>query len=267
VDRHGFSTGELVVVAAATVLVLFGGVVWGGAVLAAGLAGGSLSASFATAVEAGLRLPGHLGEPAGAWPEPAAVAIPGPWVYWPATALVAAVAVTVVAGALRLLYHRVGTAPRHPLGVDARARFATARDLGPLLVRRAVEGRFVLGCFGRRLVATEVPHRGRGRGRRRFGDRGAVALIGPSRSGKTTAAVGGILEWRGPAVLSSVKADLLSTTYAWRARQGKVLVYDPTGTTGVPTASWSPLREAASVLGAQRAARSLCDAAPRDDNV
>ena len=266
-DREGFSTGELVVVAAATLVLLFGGVVWVGAVLSARLAGDSLAASFATAVGAGLRLPGHLSDPAGAWREPAAAAIPGPWLYWPVTGVVGAAAIAAVVAALRLLYHQVGTVPRRPLGVDARARFATARDLRPLLLRQPVPGRFILGRFGQRLVATDFPRPDRRRRRRGFGDRGAVALIGPSRSGKTTAAVGGILEWRGPAVLSSVKADLLSTTYAWRAGQGKVLVYDPTGTTGVETASWSPLREAGAVLGAQRAARSLCDAAPRDDNV
>ncbi len=43
-----------------------------------------------------------------------------------------------------------------------------------------------------------------------------LALVGPSRSGKTTAVVSGILEWDGPAVLSSVKADLLGVD-AWLA--------------------------------------------------
>lgn len=134
-----------------------------------------------------------------------------------------------------------------------------------MLIRRPETGRFVLGRVGRRLVATEKPSRRRRRGR--ASDRGAVALIGPSRSGKTTAAVGGILDWHGPAVLSSVKADLLATTYTWRAGRGEVLVYDPTHTTGMATASWTPLREAGSIIGAQRAARSLCDAAPRGENV
>jgi type IV secretion system protein VirD4 len=94
-----------------------------------------------------------------------------------------------------------------------------------------------------------------------------VALIGPSRSGKTTAAVTGILEWAGPAVLSSVKADLLATTCGWRRTVGDVRVYDPTHTTGEDSAGWSPLRAARTVLGAQRAARALCEAAPRGDDV
>jgi type IV secretion system protein VirD4 len=92
-----------------------------------------------------------------------------------------------------------------------------------------------------------------------------VALVGPSRSGKTTAAVAGILEWDGPAVLSSVKADLLATTQGWRSTLGDVRVYDPTSSTTPKgtSALWSPLQQAGTVVGAQRAARALCDAAPR----
>jgi type IV secretion system protein VirD4 len=267
VDRQTFSTGELLLVVAAGLLLAAAGVAWAGAALAATITGGDFHASLGTAAHAAARLPSHLSDPAAAWPATVSAALPGPLAYWMSTAVVGVAVAGVVGVGLRLLHHRVGTAPRRPLGVDARARFATARDLRPLLVRRPVPGRFVLGRFGGRLVATDIPRPSANRRRRRFGDRGAVALIGPSRSGKTTAAVGGILDWHGPAVLSSVKADLLATTYAWRADKGKVLVYDPTGTTGVQTASWTPLREAGTVIGAQRAARSLCDAAPRDDNV
>ncbi|MEO7812718.1 MAG: pitrilysin family protein, partial [Usitatibacter sp.] len=71
---------------------------------------------------------------------------------------------------------------------DSRARFATTRDLKPLIVRGAHPGRFLIGRHGRSLLATELPPTSKGRrhGKRRQGDRGAVALIGPSRSGKTT---------------------------------------------------------------------------------
>jgi type IV secretion system protein VirD4 len=98
-----------------------------------------------------------------------------------------------------------------------------------------------------------------------------VALVGPSRSGKTTAAISGILEWDGPAVLSSVKADLLGATLGCRAQAGEVRVYDPTRTLGpvaatstqVKAARWSPVGQATTVVGAQRAARALVEAAPR----
>ena len=167
---------------------------------------------------------------------------------------------------------RVGSAPRRPLGVDGRAQFASRRDLTPVLVRTPESGRFVVGRRGRWLVATEATPQQRDRKwarTRRQGDRGAVALVGPARSGKTTAAVAGILDWDGPAILSSVKADLLAATLGWRSEQGEVRVFDPTHT--VPTtsgrASWSPLRQAGTVAGAQRAARALCEAAPRGGTV
>lgn len=249
---------------AAAAFVLLGGfVIWGGAGLSALLAGTRFEASFSDAIEAGRQLPAHLNDPSRAWPAQRDV-LPGPALYWSSTTVLAAIAVGMVVVGVRLFRHRVGSAARRPLGVDARSRFARARDIRPLLIRRASPGRFVLGRFRGRLVATEIPRHHR---RKHSGDRGAVALVGPSRSGKTTAAVGGILDWQGPAVLSSVKADLLATTHDWRCQQGHVLVYDPTGSTGIATANWSPLRDAGSTLGAQRAARALCDAAPRDQNV
>jgi type IV secretion system protein VirD4 len=64
-------------------------------------------------------------------------------------------------------------------------------------------------------------------------------------------------------VLSSVKADLLGATHGWRSGLGQVHIYDPTQTTGAKSAKWSPLQQSGTVLGAQRAARALCDAAPR----
>ena len=42
-----------------------------------------------------------------------------------------------------------------------------------------------------------------------------MAIIGPTRCGKTAAAIGGILDWTGPAILSSVKSDLMAATIDW----------------------------------------------------
>jgi len=267
-ERNGLSGFELVVIIGAGVVGALGGAVWLGAWAASAISGGRLHVSFADAVTAATRLPSHPGDPRLAWPVEARAALPGPLLYWAATLVVLVITLAVVVVVFRLVSRsRVGTLPRRPLGVDARARFATARDLKPLTVSGAHPGRFLLGRHGRRLLATELPPTGKRRRRGRQGDRGAVALIGPSRSGKTTAAIAGILEWEGPAVLSSVKADLLAATCGWRKEKGKVLVYDPTHTTGDESAIWTPLRAATTVLGAQRAARALCEAAPRGDNV
>lgn len=246
------------------------GVLWAGASVALVVSGEARLVGVSAAVDASARLPRHLGDPAAAWPAPYSAALPGPVLYWACTGFVAAaVAALVAVGVGWLGRSRVGTSRRRPLGVDARPSFARRRDLAPLLVKGPVTGRFVMARFGRRLVATEATSTGarprRPLRRQRRGDRGALALVGASRSGKTTAAVSGILEWDGPAVLSSVKADLLAATRGWRSEVGSVRIYDPTASTvdADESARWSPLQQAATVLGAQRAARALCDAAPR----
>ena len=260
-DRNGFSAGEILLVAGVSILALVGGVVWAGAWIATEATGGAFRAGFQDALNAVARLPGHLSDPAAAWAQAGAAGVPGPVPYWLSTAAVAVAALALAGVGFRVSNGgRVGSARRRPLGVDAHARFATRRDLAPLRVRGEQPGRFILGRCDGRLVATED-----GSGRRaRSGDRGAVALVGPSRSGKTTAAISAILEWSGPAILASVKSDLLGSTVGWRRELGTVQVYDPTGTTAqAASARWSPLRSAGTTLGAQRAARSLCDAAPK----
>jgi type IV secretion system protein VirD4 len=246
------------------------GVVWGGASLAALLRGERLGAGMGDALVAVVRLPGTMGEPAAAWPAEQAEALPGPGLYWSCTAVLLAAAAGLVVAVVtvwRRLW-RAGTEDRDRLGVDARARLAGPHDLRTLFVSGPVEGRFILGRFGRRLVATECratvrPSRRRAV-RRRQGDTGAVALVGPSRSGKTVAAVSGILEWEGPAILSSVKSDLMAATIGWRGSQGEVRVYDPLRLTPCVGVGWSPLAQAGTISGARRAARNLLEAVADD---
>ncbi|HPQ85375.1 MAG TPA: type IV secretory system conjugative DNA transfer family protein, partial [Actinomycetota bacterium] len=270
-EREGVGGFELLVIIVAGIALALVGAVWAGAWLALAVSGGG-HLPFAAAADAAPRLPANLSAPAEAWAEPYAEALPGAPLYWLCTVLAAIAIGGAVALVVRWLTRsKVGTAKRRPLGVDGRTKFAKRRDLDPLLVSGPTPGRLILARFGRRLVATESPpprtqgRAGRSARRSRRGDRGAVALVGPSRSGKTTAAVAGILEWDGPAVLSSVKADLLSTTQGWRSTLGDVRVYDPTSSTTPKgtSALWSPLQQAGTVVGAQRAARALCDAAPR----
>jgi type IV secretion system protein VirD4 len=274
VQRDGLSGFEVAVLWFGGVVALAVGVVWAGAALALFVAGEPLEVSPDQAMAALPELGGRGGDPANAWADPVAGRLPGPGVYWLCTAVAGGAAVALAVGVLRLVGRsRVGTVSRRPLGVNARPRWARRCDLPPVLTRRAPPGRFIVGRFRRWFVATEAPVAGRWRGGRsgHRGDRGAVALVGPSRSGKTTAAISGILEWNGPAVLSSVKADLLGATLGWRAQAGKVRVYDPTGTLGplrgpaesVGAARWSPVARAATLVDAQRAARALTEAAPR----
>jgi type IV secretion system protein VirD4 len=263
-----------VVLPVAAVIGSIGGVTWLGAWFAVVLGGGiRLDAGLGDAVVAAVRLPGSVGNPEGAWPRATHDALPGPFAYWTGTALALVVVAAIAAGVLWLWQRvqRPGTVPRKRLGVDARARFARLGDLGALVVPGPVRGRFILGrTIGLRpsLLATECrattePSRHRAT-KARQGDTGAVALVGPSRSGKTVAAVAGILEWEGPCVLSSVKADLMAATIGWRAQRGEVRVYDPLGLTGYAGAGWSPLAQATTITGARRAARNLLDAVNDD---
>jgi type IV secretion system protein VirD4 len=274
VERSSASGGELLIVALGGLALLGGGVVWTGAALAAVISGVEFKASLADALAAVALLGSNAADPVAAWPTGSGLQAVGAPLYWVCTALCVGSALTIVVALLRLWNRsRVGTVPRKPLGVDARARFARARDLKPLIVGRPEPGRFILGRFGRHLLASEHRPGSEARRRRRpstdarAGDRGAIALVGPSRSGKTTAVVSGILEWDGPAVLSSVKDDLLRVTAGHRGELGDVAIFDPTQSTGLGTAVWSPLRQAGTTMGAQRAARALVEAAPRGSNV
>ena len=272
-QRDGLSGFELAVLTVGGVAALVVAVVWAGAALALLVVGHPVEVSFGQAADALPELAGRFGDPAGAWPATIDRRLPGPALYWACTAAAAAAGTAIGVLVLRLVARvPVGTVRRRPLGVNARPGWARRRDLEPVLTRQAGPGRFIVGRFGRWLVATEAPRRAGRRVRRGHrGDRGAVALVGPSRSGKTTAAISGILEWDGPAVLSSVKADLLGATLGSRAQAGEVRVYDPTRTLGpvaatstqVKAARWSPVGQATTVVGAQRAARALVEAAPR----
>lgn len=211
------------------------------------------------------RLRQHLGDPRQAWPAPARTALPGPIVYWLATGLVLATLLAAAAVASRLLAgsRSEPVDKRRRLGVPTQARLATRRDLRPLLTKTPQPGRLLLARRGRRYVCTEAtttqppgrPTRLSRSGRR--GVAGAVAVFGPSQSGKTTGLIASLHTWTGPAIVSSVKADLLRATIDVRRAAGQVAVYDPLGITGQTTASWSPLRAAGTLKGALAAAQVL----------
>jgi type IV secretion system protein VirD4 len=116
----------------------------------------------------------------------------------------------------------------------------------PLVVAEPCAGRLTLGTAQRRLLAAERGH--------------SVLVVGPTQSRKTSGfAIPAILEWEGPVVAASVKSDLARHTLTWRQRQGQVWVYDPTASTGLAMASWSPLQASVTWEGARRTAGSLTE--------
>jgi len=57
-----------------------------------------------------------------------------------------------------------------------------------------------------------------------------VLVFGAQRSGKTSGfAVPALLDWGGPAVVTSVRRDVVDHTYRWRQKQGNVYIFDPSG--------------------------------------
>lgn len=75
----------------------------------------------------------------------------------------------------------------------------------------------------------------------------AALIIGPPRSGKTTAVIiPALTVWPGPAVTTSTKPDVLNVTAPHRTRVGQVWCWDPTNTitlpAGVRPLRWSPLQ-------------------------
>ena len=244
--------------------------VWSGAQLAALVSTGRfVDASLGEAFSASLRLPANAANPETAWSPEAAADLPGPIAYWACTvAAVVAEAALAVWIWLRVFASRVGTNRRRRLGVAVGATIASRKDLAPLVVAGPTQGRFIFGRDSKRLLATETGAEEARRGGR-HGRRSAVSVIGPSQSGKTATVVAGILDWEGPAILSSVKNDLFAETVAHRSRVGDVFVFDPMRTIsdlpkGARRVGWSPLHAAQTVPGAIEVARALLEAAPSE---
>ena len=144
---------------------------------------------------------------------------------------------------------------------DRGARWAKRTDLAVLGRRRSADGpgggasrsagRLALGYHGRRLLRAEHRH--------------ALVAFGPPQSGKSAGlAIPALLEWKGPAVASSIKTDLLGATLARRQQLGETFVFDPFELSGVPSHTWSPLRKAASWDGALEVAWRLAAAGELD---
>jgi type IV secretion system protein VirD4 len=185
------------------------------------------------------RLPAHLGNPGAAWPERSV--LPGPVPFYGTGIAVLVPLLALVVTTVRRSRRRHSATP---------ARWARPRDLKPLRIRGTTPGRLSLGIVDGRLVAAEP--------------RQSVIVVGPVQTGKTSGfAVPAILEWKGPVVATSVKTDLMRETFIAREQLGRVWIYDPTGSTGMPSCGWTPLSSCSTWTGAQQVAAWLVAAAHR----
>ncbi len=197
------------------------------------------------------RLPGHLDDPAQAWPRSVRGMLPGPVGMYAALILVVWGPVLAI-GLLVRRFHPHRRAERKARG----ARWASLWQLRRLLVPGPRVGRIILGrrdrwrdlLLAKILLAVEQRH--------------SVLCFGPPGSYKTHALViPAILEWSGPLVATSIKPDVLRATLAHRASLGEVWVYDPLGLSGVPGSQWTPLAYCQTYAKAKRIGRMLADAA------
>ncbi len=260
----GFDT---VLIAAGSLVLAVACTTWAGAQLAVTFTGGHVGGGIDTWLRTAARL-ARGQPPAQAWGT-AASRLPTPWLYWTCTLLVALTLVAAVV-ALTMVWRRVDRdGRRRRFGQDTQARQASRADIAPLAVERVVPptGRMLLGRLAghRQLLATEdrSRHPLTGRSARRQGNRGSVALLGPTGSGKTALATAAMVTWDGPVVAVSVKRDLYDTTAAARAARGEIAVFDPGAATNLPTARWSPLTSVSTSSGALRTGRALAQAIPR----
>jgi hypothetical protein len=89
----------------------------------------------------------------------------------------------------------------------------------------------------------------------------AVLLLGPPRSGKSSAVIiPAILSHTGPVISTSTKADVAKATRFARVMEGQVWSFDPTGSASVSSSDrelrWSPVQSSGSWDGAQLMARA-----------
>ncbi|MFI2630758.1 type IV secretory system conjugative DNA transfer family protein [Streptomyces collinus] len=90
-----------------------------------------------------------------------------------------------------------------------------------------------------------------------------VLVLGPQRSRKTTSMIiPSLLEWKGPAVVTSVRTDVLLGSYSRRNSGGRVHVYEPSGRLQRegPVVGWNPLDDCSTWDGAMATSRALTEA-------
>lgn len=173
---------------------------------------------------------GHSADPAAAFPARAAQAMPAAPGWWGAAAWTIAMSSAIAIGVWKRVdaYVAAATAGRRPYQLrGSRSRtWARPRDLDGAVECHRRRDRFTLGRLDGRFVLSDAESH--------------VALVAPTRSGKTTRfVIPWLLEHEGPAIVTSTKLDVVDAAADARRRQGRVWVWDPFGE---GDARWSPLR-------------------------
>ncbi len=184
-------------------------------------------------------LPHHWADPRQAWPAAARADLPGPAGFAVAAVVAAVLLIVAVVFAVRWLGSRRsqrGFASRAQLKAALSARTVTARGAA---IRPSLKGA--------RIRVTDV---GVDLGRATPGGmalaasaRDSVLLLAAPQQGKTSQVIiPWLRSWPGPALVTSVRLDVLENTAVIRRRGGPVAVMAPTGMVDWPDKlAWSPV--------------------------
>jgi type IV secretory pathway TraG/TraD family ATPase VirD4 len=239
--RHLVHDGKDMVIMLGVTLFAVAGVgtwLWGEA---AGLLarGGLPRVAMTQSITIALHLPGHLGDPRGAWPLAAASSLPGAPLFYLAGVLLLILGAGLVFGAVRVWVRFKrrddGFATRKDLAVHLAVPAVIARGpvVRPSLASRAVE----LTDVGLPL-GYSVPDKVRVA----VSTEDSVVVIAAPRQGKSSQVViPWVHRWPGSALVTSMRTDVLLATATLRAQRGPVAVMAPTGMTSWPSmVAWSP---------------------------
>jgi len=193
-------------------------------------------------------------DPARAFPARARDVMPNAAGWWAAMTWTSAVVGAFAVGVWRRVDAYVAQSTLGRRSYDLRGSrtrvWARPRDLGEAIARERQPGRFTLGRLDGRLVLSDPESH--------------VALIAPTRSGKTTGfVIPWLLEHDGPAIVTSTKLDVVEATHEARVRRGKVWIWDPFG---AGSTAWSPLHGCDDWSYALAQAQWLADASAEGDS-
>lgn len=135
-----------------------------------------------------------------------------------------------------------------PEGPEQHPAPAPPEDLSTLAEHAGRPNSVVIGGYGGTTVAA-YPFR-------------PVLVLGPQRSRKTTGVViPTLLDWDGPALVTSVRTDVIASTMVHRAGLGRAQIFEPTGKLyeGPATCQWNPLPDSRDWSGAVQSAHWLTE--------
>jgi len=193
--------------------------------------------SFGAAFAIARRIPNHLGDPKQAWPAAARADLPGPIGFTVVAVLVLALMVTAAAWVIRNSRRSRsvrGFASYNQLArvLSAKAVVRRGQIVRPSLTGTKIKAEDVAVSLGRTLAGLALWA---------IVESSVLVLAAP-RQGKTSQVIIPWLHaWMGPALVTSLRGDVLDATALTRRAAGPVAVMVPTGMVDWPDqAQWSP---------------------------